>query len=149
MSTKRYILFTLILLTTLLLDIISKQWAGEYIVEHTDILWNLVFLELFKNPGIAFSLPLTGIVLKIVTIVLILGIFYYYLSQEAKRKNSCINIAFWLILGWAIWNGIERICYGSVTDFIGVTGFAIMNIADIAISLGAIIYIIVHYIQKK
>lgn len=149
MSIKKHSLFIFILSLTILCDISSKLWAKSYILEPINILWNIVFFEHIQNPGIAFSLPLTGIVLKIVTIVLILGLFGYYLSQEAEKKNKYIHIAFWLILGWAIGNGIERIYYGSVTDFIGVTGFAVMNIADIAISIGATIYVWISFLQKN
>ena len=149
MSIKKHLYFSLSLIWAFIWDISSKYWALGHIDERVYLIGNIMYFDIFKNPGIAFSIPLTGIVLKIVTIVLILGLFGYYLSQEAGKKNLYIDIAFGMILGWALWNAIERIYFESVTDFIGVTHFAVMNFADICISLGAILYLWDSIFRKK
>lgn len=87
------------------------------------------------NTGIAFSLPIEGIILKVLTIVLIIIIGIYFLRYEKLRDNISIRIAYTLILSGAISNGIERVFLGEVTDFIAVKYFAIFNFADIFITV--------------
>lgn len=131
-----YTLF--ILLTTFL--IFLDQWSKYFF---TDVLGNntikligdYAVLRLVHNTGIAFSLPIEGIVLKVLTIVLIIIIGVYFLRYEKLRDNISVRIAYTLILSGAISNGIERVFLGSVTDFIAVKYFAIFNFADIFITV--------------
>jgi len=101
------------------LDSISKLWAiitfreGEYIV-----IEKLLALTYVQNPGVAFSLPITGLFLKILTVILIFG----------------------------IWNAYERILNWYVTDFIALEHFAVFNLADSYISLGAL-WLIYYYFK--
>jgi len=52
--------------------------------------------------GIAFSIPLTGILLKIVTVILIFSIFWYYWKEERNKKSSIINLSYALIFAGAL-----------------------------------------------
>jgi len=87
------------------------------------------------NTGIAFSLPIEGIILKALTIILIIIIGVYFLKYEKLRDNIYTQVAYTLILSGAIGNGIERVYFGAVTDFIAIKYFAILNFADIFISV--------------
>lgn len=124
--------------TTLL--VLFDQWSKYFF---TDVLGNntmrlvgdYVVLRLMHNTGIAFSLPIEGLVLKALTIVLIIIIGVYFLRYEKLRDNISVRIAYILILSGAISNGIERVFIGSVTDFIAVKYFAIFNFADIFITV--------------
>jgi len=66
--------FLCIITVLFTVDSISKLWAiitfreGEYI-----IIEKLLALTYVQNPGIAFSLPITGLFLKILTVILIFG----------------------------------------------------------------------------
>ncbi|MCH2188711.1 signal peptidase II [Candidatus Gracilibacteria bacterium] len=141
MSNKNTLIFILTLTATLIADLLSKHWAFYELQERVWIIPEFVYMELVYNIGIAFSLPITGIVLKVGTIVLIFALFGYYFYGETHKKSMIPHIAFAMILGGALGNGIERILIGKVTDFIGVPGFAVMNMADIGITLGALLYI--------
>ncbi|MDD3794177.1 MAG: signal peptidase II [Candidatus Gracilibacteria bacterium] len=138
-------IFYISLIISLLIDLSTKYIAFNYLNEKIEIIGNYFYLQYFENTGIAFSMQLPYI--KITTIILILGIFYYYFKEERKNNNIIIDLSFGLILGGAIGNGIERIINSKVIDFIGIKNFSIFNMADIFISIGAIIYTV--YILKN
>jgi lipoprotein signal peptidase len=142
--------FYITLIITLVIDTITKLWAQNYLTEKINILWDFVFLQYIVNTWIAFSIQLPPLLLKIMTIVLIIAIFYYYKTEKKIEKNKKLfDISFWLILWWALWNAYERIFHEQVIDFLGIKYFSIMNFADIFISLWAILYIYIIYKNSK
>lgn len=132
-----------IIIIWVILDIFSKNIANIYFQDKISILWDILFLKYTENSWIAFSINIP--LLKLITIILIIWIFYYYFKEEKKKNNKLIDLSFWLILAWAIWNWIERALYSSVTDFIWVQYFAIFNVADSLITIGAVIYLYILY----
>ncbi len=138
-------IFYISLIISLIIDLLTKYIALNYLDKKIEIIWNYFYLEYFENTGIAFSIQLPYI--KIITIILILWIYYYYFKEEKKKKEKFIDISFWLIIWGAIWNWLERIFNSKVIDFIWVKNFSIFNMADVFISIGAIIYIL--YILKN
>lgn len=134
---KIYYLFPVFLLG----DIISKYLASVYLESKIHILWDILFLEFVKNTGIAFSFPITWVLLKIITVVLIFWIILYYIKEEKQKKNRLVDLSFILILSGAVWNALERIFLWEVVDFIWVKYFAVFNIADSYITIWALIYI--------
>lgn len=136
--------FYCIIILWVTLDLASKYWSHFFVNEKIPLVWDFLYLQYIKNDGIAFSIQLPF--LKIVTIVLILGLFAYYFTQERYKKSQLVDLSFALILAGGIGNGVERVLLSEVTDFIAVSWFAIFNIADVLISLWAIIYI--YYLYK-
>lgn len=102
-------------------------------------------LQYYQNPGIAFSLPLTGLALKIITCILIFGIFWYYRKHERPKKNILLDGAYVLIFAGALGNAWERIFQGYVTDMIAVEHFAVFNLADSSISIAACVLLWYYY----
>ncbi len=138
---RKYI-FWLVVVVWIGLDLWSKSFASEYLQDRVDLLGDFLYLEHVFNDGIAFSVDLNQMLLKIVTIFLIIWFFYYYWLEERKKKSLCIDISFWLIIWGAIWNWIERIFRENVVDFIGVKYFSVFNLADSFITVGAVLYLI-------
>ena len=73
------------------------------------------------------------------------GFIIYLLRRHAGQRLFCWALA--LIMGGAIGNIIDRVLYGHVIDFLdfhlnSVGHFPAFNIADSAITLGAILFII-------
>ncbi|NRH21128.1 hypothetical protein HOO68_03725 [Candidatus Gracilibacteria bacterium] len=106
-------------------------------------------LKLSYNRGIAFSLPIEGIPLKIITILLITGIILYYLLTEYPKNIRLLDIGYSLILAGALSHGYERVFNGFVVDFISIKYFAILNFADIFITIGACFIFFVYYVRKQ
>ena len=142
--------FYITLILTLIIDSITKLSAQYYLTHKIPLLWDFVFLQYIENTWIAFSIQIPTFFLKILTIVLIIAIFYYYKSEKKQYQNSKLyDVAFWLILWGALGNAYERILNEKVIDFLWVQYFSIMNFADIAISIGAGLFIFLIYKTRK
>ena len=87
------------------------------------------------------------------------GYIVYWL-KKLDRKELWTAISLSLVLGGAIGNGIDRLISGRVTDFLDfyvnfdlfflTNGhFAIFNIADVAITIGAILLVIISLITPE
>lgn len=146
---KRVFISSLFVFFLLFIDFITKKSALVFLTSKIFIFSDFLFLELYKNPWIAFSFPIVGIPLKILTLILIFLIFYYYIKVEYKNKNILVDIAFLCIIAWAIWNGYERIFHSEVIDFIWIQKFAIFNFADVYISVGWWLYLLTQFIWAK
>ena len=143
-------IFYIILIIWVSIDLITKNLANTYLQDRINILWDFLYFQFILNPWIAFWIEIYSLLLKVITISLIILIFYYYKTERKKIKyKKLLDISFWLILSWAIWNAIERIFNSQVIDFIWVKYFSIFNIADSFITIGAIIYIYTLYKNNK
>ncbi|PZM85545.1 signal peptidase II [Candidatus Gracilibacteria bacterium] len=140
-------LFYVTIFFGVIIDLVSKYFAKIYLQKNRDIFYDFLFLKYIENKGIAFSINIPF--LKIITLILIFGIFYYYFKEERKKNDKFIDLAFGLILAGAIGNGIERIFNSFVIDFIGVKYFSIFNLADSFIFVGACIYLWRIFIEKN
>lgn len=143
-------IFYIILITWIILDWATKNIAAIYLQDKINILWDFLYFQFILNPWIAFWIEIYPLLLKIITISLIILIFYYYKSERKEVINKKLfDISFWLILAWAIWNAIERLFNSNVIDFIWVKYFSIFNLADSFITIGAIIYMYILYQNNK
>jgi signal peptidase II len=142
---KIYGLYVIIIL--IFLDYLSKFYAYKLLAsKKIDLLSDFIYLELYKNKWIAFSMNLPF--LKIITITIIGAILYYYIKYEKPKNNKFLNISYILIISGALWNAWERIFLWEVTDFIWVKFFSVFNLADIYISIWIILYLIIIVLKK-
>jgi signal peptidase II len=99
-------------------------------------------MTMVHNTGIAFGFfkdqGVTFIVIPIVAIFLLAFNIYYYRQNNEALSRTYI-VAFSLILGGAFGNLIDRMVYGYVIDFIDFRVWPVFNIADSAITIGAIL----------
>ncbi len=151
----RKLLYFAVVLFITALDQISKYLAQARLVLNSKV-WiidNFFALFLTHNDGVAFSM-LEGkqLLLKFITVVAI-GIFVYLIVDADKKKNwfevGCILMMF----GGCIGNFIDRIQYSYVIDYFSFRffgwDFAVFNVADCFITVGAILYIIVLFKEMK
>jgi len=69
----------------------------------------------------------------------IAGVFLYWL-RSAERRVTAVSLG--LVVGGALGNVIDRIRFGAVADFLDFSGFFfpwVFNVADAAITVGAIL----------
>lgn len=131
-------------------DLFTKFIAKNDLLVTKNIVGDFLYLKYVENIWIAFSLPVTWIVLKILTLIIIWIIFWYYLTEEKKKNSKIIDISFIFVLAWALWNWYERIFNWKVIDFIWVKYFSVFNFADIFITIWVFLYIIsVLFLNKK
>jgi len=127
-----------LLISTSFLSLCLDQLT-KFLVIQTPLLEKIRghFLQIVytQNTGIAFSLPLEGTILIIISILLLsLGLYLavHYLNLRLKSTQILIG----LVLGGSLGNLIDRFIKGSVTDFITLGNFPVFNLADIMITLG-------------
>ena len=129
-----------------LTDRISKSFFSDIldVGESLPIIHNFLHMTLVHNTGIAFGFfkdqGVVFIIIPMIAIVLLMFNTYYY-RQNNKQLSRSYILAFSLILGGAIGNLIDRIFYGYVIDFIDLRVWPVFNIADSAVTIGAIIIV--------
>jgi signal peptidase II len=133
------------------LDRLSKVWAEEVLAnsDGVPVLGNLLRLRLAYNEGVAFSFPLTGLALKAVTMALIAYVAYFFFRSEEHRGRKDVALAYAAILGGGIANAYDRLLIGKVTDFVDLKYFAIFNVADIMVTLGAAYVLAFHVFHDR
>ena len=109
-------------------------------------LFNLVYV---MNPGAAFGFladasPTFRYIFFIGVTILAAGLIVYYLVKSNPR-NLMLAGSLTLIFGGAVGNLIDRIRFGAVVDFLdvylGASHWPAFNVADSAITCGAILMI--------
>lgn len=142
---NRWLLMALLII---IIDQITKYWFETNFLfgQRIQILPILDFILLY-NKGAAFSFLAAAagwqrwffILIGVAAAILI----YYLIRKYHQQPLFCAALG--LILGGAIGNVIDRIVYGHVIDFIlfywNDWYFPAFNIADIAISCGAVLLI--------
>jgi len=124
-------------------DQISKWLALTYLVSSQITLLPVLKLVLVFNRGAAFGFLdqapgwQNGLFIAIaITVVLIV----LFMIRRLEVGEMQVAVALWLVIGGALGNLVDRIRIGAVVDFIQVTQyFPVFNVADSAITLGAIL----------
>lgn len=126
------------------------QWL-KYLVEtglaFQERLDLLPFLALYRtyNTGIAFSLFSSFGDTGLVVVAVLVVAFVLYLAARTPPGHLLARVGFALIVGGALGNLIDRAAYGHVIDYIlfhtPVWSFAIFNLADAFISVGAVLVV--------
>ncbi|MEC3977699.1 signal peptidase II [Amycolatopsis sp. H20-H5] len=124
--------------------------------EPVKILGGLIYLQLIRNPGAAFSMA-TGLtwVLALVAIAVVVAIVW--LSRRLRSVGWAIGLG--LVLAGALGNLTDRVfrapgpLQGHVVDFISAfapngEGWAIFNIADSAICVGGVLIVLLSLLGK-
>jgi signal peptidase II len=99
-------------------------------------------LMLVHNEGIAFGLAGgTGLPLVVVALAA-LGVIGYLFARDPARP--WMWVAAGLLAGGAIGNLIDRIASGAVTDYIDVGSWPAFNLADVAVTLGVALLVLLY-----
>ena len=129
-------------------DLVVKYALNTSNIESITLIPLFLDFYLTKNTGIALSLfsssgTLTQIFLTITIFIALMFLVYTFLTTVDKMQK----IGLILVLSGGFGNFIERLFFGSVTDYlhlrIGTNSLFVFNLADFFITLGAIIIILV------
>jgi signal peptidase II len=146
MEKKDYFLYsTLIIPLIVALDLITK-----YLIHSKDIRVNIIsFLKIVpvKNTGAAFGMFVGQNIILIFVSLVIIGLISYYFYTSERTYVNMISLS--LIMAGALGNLYDRVFIGFVRDFISVSKFPVFNVADSAISVGAMILVIGMIIEEK
>ncbi|MBT3168533.1 MAG: signal peptidase II [Candidatus Cloacimonetes bacterium] len=141
------------------LDQITKIVVRKFIVLHDTIKITPKFFWLthVENEGAAFSLSFGNpIVNRIIFIMVSIIAAILILRLKIKSTSKTEQIIYTLVLGGAIGNLIDRVIFGSVTDFIWwdfpdfiMQRWPVFNIADSSIVIAISLIVITSIFQKK
>ncbi len=102
----------------------------------------------WNNTGAAFGIfPSGGAIFTVIAIIVIGAILYYF--PQIPREQMATRIALGLMLGGATGNLLSRLYQGTVTDFVSVGGFAVFNVADSSISIGAALLVVSMWVDER
>ncbi len=139
-----------------LVDQITKVWADASLVYgQPNPVLPVLDITLHYNPGAAFSfLSDAGGWQRWFFTVISAAVSVYLLVwlMKLRRQQWLLSMALTLVLGGALGNLWDRVRLGHVIDFISVhwgnAYFPTFNIADAAISVGAVLLIIDTFIHS-
>lgn len=164
--SKRSIYIILVIVLTIVVDQVSKVLVRDNIELRTEtsigeqiqlIGENFIMMNV-ENEGAFLGMgsdlnPTLRIILLLILPILVLGFVLRYILKDKTLDNWSL-FAFASIIGGGIANVYDRIVYGSVTDFFYIkltdllrTG--IFNMADLSVTTGMIILVIVSFKKKK
>lgn len=134
-------------------DQVTKHWAVNALSGGRErhvlgsLQWNLAY-----NTGMAFSRgrglgPVIALLALLVVIVLVVS--------TARVESRTARVAAGLLIGGALGNLVDRVfrgrgwLHGAVIDFIDVQWWPIFNVADMAVSTGAVLFALSSLIAPR
>jgi signal peptidase II len=147
MKNKNILLIFYIGILIIISDQITKFLITKYMALHQSIplIKNILHLTYIQNTGAGFGILKGSNTILIFTSLIIIGVILFNFKKIIKEKPVHIPIA--LILGGAIGNLIDRILIGHVIDFIDFRIWPAFNVADSAITIGAV-WLIIYFWKK-
>ncbi len=141
------------LAVVVIIDQLSKWLAVATLPprEAVPVLGDWFRFLLVRNPGAAFSMGTDATIVLAFVQLIAVGVAVF-LAFRARTGLSALTIG--LIGGGAAGNLIDRIfrepggMHGHVVDFFSFWNFAIFNVADIAITVGVVLYLAIVFIVE-
>jgi signal peptidase II len=112
--------------------------------------WLIPYARLvhWTNTGAAFGMfQHLGGLFTILAFIVSLAILYYF--PQVPARDWPLRLALAMQLGGAVGNLIDRLTIGSVVDFISLGNFAVFNVADASISIGAAVLVLAMWIKER
>lgn len=156
---NKYSIFFLTVIGIVLLDQATKAFIHGTMPLHSSrvVIDGLLSITYVRNPGAAFGFlaqasPFFRAVFFVLVTLVAIGMILYYLVKSGADQPVMV-FALSLILSGALGNLIDRLRFGEVIDFIDVYWrshhWPAFNVADSAISIGAMIMILEMVRHRK
>ena len=136
-----------------ILDQITKNIVKHQMElgETFNVIGNLVRLTFVENKGLAFSIKVSNLgFFTAISFVASMVVLYYLYKYRDGGISTYVPLA--LIFGGAVGNLIDRVLFNKVVDFIdvGISSYRwpVFNIADSAVSVGLIWFLIISWSFK-
>ncbi|MCL3836763.1 signal peptidase II [Aeromicrobium duanguangcaii] len=143
---RRVALFSVVAFLVVAVDQLTKWWAVERLDGHDPIpvVGDLLSLRFVLNPGAALG---TGAGYTIVLSAIAIAVTITLIVIAPRLRDTWWAVGLGLFLGGAVGNLMDRLfrepafLRGHVVDFIDYAGFFVGNVADIALTVAAIVII--------
>ena len=155
MHKKKHISCSVMIILIVAFDQITKYLAELKLSggKTVNFIPNVVQFRYAQNTGMAFSM-FSGArwIFIVLTVVVCAGVLWYMFAD--KCANLWLYWSLGVVVSGGLGNLIDRVRFGYVVDFIEPTfvNFAVFNIADSAVTLGAIslvAYMIYDAVKSK
>ncbi len=137
---KKMIAIYLTIIFLIIIDRFLKAWALTS-AQSQIIIPGFLNFNFVKNYYIAFSLPISGVLLEIFIFLIIIFLFFYFVNlfkqKDYLKSGFVLSIAY-----GAASNLFDRLRYGFVIDHFDLKYFTVFNLADVMIVAGTILLII-------
>ena len=144
-KNKVYLTSVIVLLIDQIVKLLIK--TNMNLNEEISIIPNFFSIQYLKNTGAAFSILENQTILLAITSIICISVIIYYLKKE-ENLTTAMYLSFGLVLGGILGNLIDRIVYQGVIDFLSFQifnyNFPVFNIADIGITIGVLVLIIIY-----
>lgn len=134
---------------TLLIDQLSKFYIQRIMLlnQSAPIIPGIFQITYTKNTGTAFGLFANQTIFFVAITLIVIAIILIYLRKVSRGRQG-IRTALALILGGALGNLTDRIRVGAVIDFLDFRVWPVFNIADSAISIGAV-FLFISIVRRR
>jgi len=124
------------------LDALTKAWARHDLARHAVHVLGFVWLRLQYNSGVSFSINKSG---PLLTTIVTVAVAVVVVAVGVNAKHGAPAIGFGLLIGGGLANVVDRLVAPArhVTDFIAVSSFPVFNLADVCITAGFVVLIMV------
>jgi len=129
----------IIILIILSLDQLTKFLVTKNLSlnQSIPVIKGIFHLSLIHNRGAVFGMLKNQVPLFILTSIFAVILIYFTLKNN--RQNNYYRISLSFILAGALGNLTDRILFGYVIDFLDFRIWPVFNVADSAITIGAVL----------
>ena len=146
-------LTAVVVAAVLVVDQVTKHWAVTALPgrDPVHVVWTLQW-NLAFNSGMSFS---KGKSLGVVIGCIAIAVTAYVWWMVRRNTSPLVAVAAGLVMGGALGNVVDRMfrnkawMRGSVVDFIDFQWFPIFNVADMAVNVGAGLFVIWSLVGAK
>ena len=138
------------MIDAIVLDAVTKWLVWQQLQQPLVLVPNVLQLVRVQNENLAFSVGLPGNAETLLVGALLVGLVAWLCKHMLQDRIGYLEAMGWgCIVGGGIGNFVERLLFGSVTDFIAVWRFPIWNVADMALCLGVGLVLLQLVASKK
>lgn len=115
--------------------------------EEREVLGSVVQLTYVRNTGIAFGqLSDSGVLVALLVAGAVGVLLWYFLTH---LETPWIWLPAGMVVGGALGNVIDRVGQGAVTDYVKLPGWPSFNVADVCITGGVILMVVVAELHAR
>ncbi len=146
---SRFLLYAVGLLV-LIADQLTKFAAARLLPtgESRSLLGAYLSLTVERNTGAAFGM-FPAATTALIALAAIIIIFIALWGPQMAQSNRLLAAGLGMALGGATGNLIDRVRLGYVLDFLDLHFWPVFNVADIAITCGAILVVIALFLRAR
>lgn len=137
---KSIAVFLFVSFSVFLADQVTKFFFFTDTLAGKPLIEGIVHLVVHRNYGISFNIPIPRLLILGITSIVLASILYLVHKRKAMSISILLGLA--LIFGGAIGNMLDRIIFEYVRDWLLFFNRSAINLADISILLGILIYLV-------